>query len=117
MTLAARGAKLPRMRLACLSLAFFVLGAPLAAAAQAPVRAPAAENSPAHDLDRLYERLARTRFPDEANGILAEIDRLHRQSGSDTADLLIGRAQKARASADLPLALKLFGAVIAFDPD
>jgi len=111
-------------RLGWLGLAFFVACAPLADAQPHPpaaAKAPAADNPahdlPARDLDRLYDRLARTRFPDEAAGIIAEIDHLRRQSGSDAADLLLGRALKARASADLPLALKLFDAVIDFDPD
>ena len=102
-------------RPACLSLALFLGLASVAGAA--PSSAPAAEESSAHDLDRLYDRLARTRFPDEAAGIIAEIDHLRLRSGSDTADLLLGRAMKARASSDLPLALKLFDAVVDLYPD
>jgi tetratricopeptide (TPR) repeat protein len=102
-------------RLGCLSLALFLGLAPLAQAA--PARAPAAEDNSAHDLDRLYERLAHTRYSDEAAGIIAEIDHLRLQSGSDTADLLLGRAIKARSSDDLPLALKLFDAVVDLFPD
>ena len=94
------------VRLARIFVAYLALCAPVAAA----------ELPAAHDLDRLYERLARTRFPDEAAGIIAEIGRLRLQSGSDTADLLLGRANTARG-ADLPLALDLFDAVIALDPD
>jgi tetratricopeptide (TPR) repeat protein len=97
------------------SLALFLGFAPVAEAASS--HAPAAESSPAHDVDRLYDRLARTHFPDEAAGILAEIDHLRLQSGSDTADLLLGRAMKARASQDMPLALKLFDAVVDLFPD
>ena len=63
------------------------------------------------------QRLARTRFPDEAAGILAEIDHLRLQSGSDAADLLLARALKARASDRLPLALQLFDAVVDLYPD
>jgi tetratricopeptide (TPR) repeat protein len=104
-------------RLLCLSLAFLVGFAPLAAAA--PSRSPpaAAASDPAHDLDRLYQRLARTRFPDEAAGILAEIDHLRLQSGSDAADLLLARALKARASDRLPLALQLFDAAVDLYPN
>ena len=86
--------------------------APAAPAAPAP-----AEESSGKSLDRLYERLAKTRFPDEAAGILGEIERERAQSGSDAADLLYSRAQKARASADLKLARRLFDAVVDFDPD
>ncbi|MDE3175119.1 MAG: tetratricopeptide repeat protein [Pseudomonadota bacterium] len=83
--------------------------------APAPPQEPV-ETSPARRIDRLYQRLAKTRYPDEAAGILGEIDRERAQSGSDAADLLYGRAQKARASANLPLALQLYDAVLALDP-
>jgi tetratricopeptide (TPR) repeat protein len=102
-------------RFGCLSLALFLGLTPLAQAALSS--APAAEESSARELDRLYDRLARTRFPDEAVGILAEIDHMRLQSGSDTADLLLGRAIKARASSDMPLALKLLDAVVDLYPD
>ena len=102
-------------RFGCLSVAV-ILG--LASVGEAaPLHAPAVGDSSAHELDRLYDRLARTRFPDEAAGIIAEIDHLRLRSGSDAADLLLGRAIKARASADLPLALKLFDAVVDLYPD
>ena len=77
--------------------------------------APASADSAA--LDKLYARLAKTPYSDEAVGILAEIDQLRTQSGSDTADLLLARAQKARAAANLPLALQLFDAVVDLDPE
>ena len=97
------------------SLAIVLGFAPLAAAA--PSHAPAAPSSPAQDIDRLYQRLARTPYSDEAAGIIAEIDHLRQQSGSDAADLLFGRALKARASANVPLALKLLDAVVYLYPD
>jgi tetratricopeptide (TPR) repeat protein len=80
----------------------------------APLAAGAASSQ---DVDRLYARLARTRFPDEAAGVLAEIDRLRLQSGSDAADLLFSRARKARLSENLPLALQLLDAVVDLYPD
>ena len=76
--------------------------------------APAADDS---DIDKLYARLAATHLSDEAAGILAEIEHLRRQSGSDTADLLLARAEKARESQNQPLALQLFDAVVDLDPD
>ncbi len=75
------------------------------------------ETSPARRIDRLYQRLAKTRYPDEAAGILGEIDRERAQSGSDAADLLYGRARKARESANLPLALQLYDAMVDLDPE
>ena len=68
-------------------------------------------------LDKLYARLAKTRFAEEAQGILAEIDALRLHSGSDAADLLLSRALKARASANFDVALPLFDAVVDLYPD
>ena len=68
-------------------------------------------------MDQLYARLAKTRLPEEAQGIVAEIDHLRLQSGSDTADLLMTRARKAQVAADPALARQLFDALVAFDPD
>ena len=94
------------------------LGLPFAAVAQTPDAKPgAAGETPAASLDRLYARLARTRYPEEAQGIIGEIDHLRQQSGSDAADLLFGRALKARASAKLDLSLKLFDAIVDLYPD
>ena len=68
-------------------------------------------------LDRLYARLAKTRLPEEAQGILTEIGHLRLQSGSDTADLLLNRAMKARGSSQLDLSLQLFDSVVTLYPD
>jgi tetratricopeptide (TPR) repeat protein len=68
-------------------------------------------------MDKLYARLAHTRFPEEAQGLIGEIDHLRLQSGSDTADLLMTRARKARETANGALARQLFDALVAFDPD
>ena len=69
------------------------------------------------ELDKLYARLAHTRYPDEAQGIVGEIDALRLQSGSDTVDLLMTRARKAREAADPALARQLFDALVDLDPD
>ena len=88
-----------------------------AAAPAAGIDAPAAEETQAAALDKLYARLAKTPFPDEAAGILQEIDHERLQSGSDAADLLMSRAEQARQSENLPLALQLFDAVVDLFPD
>lgn len=100
----------------------FALGLPARAqpAAQAPAPAqqpadPAQES--AKDVDKLYARLAHTSFPEEASGIINEIQHMRLQSGSDAGGLLLQRALKARASSDLALALQLFDAVVDVDPD
>jgi len=71
----------------------------------------------AGEIDKLYARLAQTRIPDEAKGIVGEIDALRMQSGSDTADLLMTRARKAREAADPALARQLFDALVDLDPE
>ena len=87
-----------------------------ARSAETPAEDGKSEAAPA-TLDKLYARLARTRFGEEAQGILAEIDSLRMQSGSDAADLLLARAVKARATADYDVALPLFDAVVDLYPD
>ncbi len=109
-------------RLAWVSVALLLTLSPATAgdtAVRDATNPPAAE--PDEDaqqaLDKLYERLAKTRFPEEAEGILSAIDHARMQSGSDSADLLLARALQARSSANLPLALQLFDAVIDLYPD
>jgi len=108
-------------RSAFLSLVLFLGCASVvwAAPSPAPNESPPAEadESPAKAIDRLYARLAKTPFFDEAAGILAEIDRTRMQSGSDTADLLMSRALKARSGDDMALALKLFDSVVDLYPE
>ena len=87
-----------------------------ARSAEAPAETGKSEVAP-EALNKLYDRLAKTRFAEEAQGILAEIDSLRLHSGSDTADLLLARALQARASANLDVALPLFDAVVDLYPD
>src|SRR5262245_28790566 len=58
-------------------------------------------------LDRLFERLAAAKTPEEAKGIANLIQRRWARSGSDTADLLMTRAQDALKARELPLAIEL----------
>jgi hypothetical protein len=92
-----------------------------AAPPAAPLAAPPAEAgkdaTSSGVVDKLYARLARTRYPEEAEGILAEIEHVRMQSGSDAADLLLTRAMKARESAQLGIALQLFDVVVDLYPD
>jgi tetratricopeptide (TPR) repeat protein len=81
-----------------------------------PSSAPADETG-AQAIEQLYARLAATRYPDEAAGILQAIDTARRQSGSDTGDLLMTRALQARSEEDLPLALQLFNTIVELYPD
>lgn len=79
--------------------------------ASAPLRSPAAT------LDRLFERLAAAKTPEEAKGIANLIQRRWARSGSDTADLLMSRAQTAMRDKNLELAIELLDRIVSLDPD
>ena len=68
-------------------------------------------------LDKLFERLAAAKTPEEAKGIANLIQRRWARSGSDTADLLMTRAQDALKARELPLAIELLDRVITLEPD
>lgn len=68
-------------------------------------------------LDRLFERLAAAKTPEEAKGIANLIQRRWARSGSDTADLLMTRAQDALKARELPLAIELLDRVVSLEPD
>jgi len=68
-------------------------------------------------LDRLFERLAAAKTPEEAKGIANLIQRRWARSGSDTADLLMTRAQDALKARELPLAIELLDRVVTLEPD
>ncbi len=76
----------------------------------APARSPAAT------LDRLFERLAAAKTAEEAKGIASLIQRRWARSGSDTADLLMSRAQEALKARELPLAIELLDRVVTLEP-
>ncbi len=106
----------------CLTLAcalLVVFAAPVAAQdAPAPAQPPAAAaRSPGQTLDELFARLATTRDPDEAAGIVAAIDRLNLRSGSDTGDLLMARAVATMDSDNYPVALALLDAIVGLQPE
>jgi tetratricopeptide (TPR) repeat protein len=87
--------------------------APEAAAPQAPIAAAPADDA---SLDALYARLAKAKDSDEADGIVARIDRLDRRSGSDTDDLLLARAAAALEGEKSDVALQLLDTVVALNP-
>ena len=113
------------MRLVLLSTALLLL--PLADAAEAqqgprgpqkPADAPAAqpEKSRRVTLDDLFARLAAAKDETEAKGIANLIQRRWSRSGSDTADLLMSRAQDAIKAKDHALGIELLDRVIALEP-
>ena len=79
--------------------------------------APAPLRTPAATLDRLFERLAAAKTPEEAKGIANLIQRRWARSGSDTADLLMTRAQSAMKDKQLELAIELLDRVISLEPN
>jgi tetratricopeptide (TPR) repeat protein len=85
-------------------------GAPANAAGPDALQGPGA-------LDDLYRRLAESKTSAEADTIASAIDRVRMRSGSDTIDLLMGRALTASQSGDNALAIELLSAVIGLKPD
>lgn len=91
--------------------------APRAKDEPAPSREASPSRSPQATLDRLFERLAKAKTPEEAKGIAGLIQRRWARSGSDTADLLMSRAQTALKARETELAIELLDRVIALQPD
>jgi Tfp pilus assembly protein PilF len=92
--------------------------APLAAKPEPPKQQPADSTSTQQKLlDELFARLAKSTDPEESQGIAGAIQRVWMRSGSDTADLLMGRALSALQAKQLPLAEKLLTSVIGVEPE
>ena len=85
-------------------------------ATESPIPQPPAP-TPKAALDSLFQRLAHAADPGEAQGITSAIERLWLRSGSDTADMLMGRVLIAMQGNDHKLALQLLDSVIALEPD
>jgi tetratricopeptide (TPR) repeat protein len=68
-------------------------------------------------LDELFTRLAQSKDEEEAKGIAGAIERVWMRSGSDTADLLMGRAVSAIRSKDFNLSIELLDKIVVLDPD
>lgn len=75
-------------------------------------RVPLARQS----LEQLFDRLAAAATPEEGKGIARLIQRRWARSGSDTADLLMSRAQEAIKTGDHPLAIEILDRLIAIEP-
>jgi Flp pilus assembly protein TadD len=76
-----------------------------------------APRSPAATLDRLFERLAAAKTAEEARGVANLIQRRWSRSGSDTADLLMTRAQTALRAKQTEIAIELLDRVVSLEPD
>lgn len=68
-------------------------------------------------LDDLFVRLGEAEDAAEARGVVLMINRRWLRSGSDTADLLMSRAQQAMRERDHALAVELLDRIVAMQPD
>jgi tetratricopeptide (TPR) repeat protein len=130
---------LARSLFASLAIAAFLAGAPAWADeppaapeatpdAQAPQAKPdgsapqakkdePAEKTPAEERAELYTRLAASKDADETSGIITRLLHNYSESGSDTADLLLGRARQAIGVQNYSDALKILDQTIALLPN
>jgi tetratricopeptide (TPR) repeat protein len=90
-------------------------GAEATPAANAPP--PSFTSERARRLDELYGRLREADGARQARAIEAQIGMIMAQSGSDTADLLMARAQQAMQQQQADLALSLLDSVIDMYPE
>ena len=90
------------------------VGAP--ASPPPPPAAPQADAGQDAGRDALLARLAVAADPNEADGIVARIDRLNQHSGSDTGDLLLSRAAAALDAENVEIARRLLDALTALQP-
>ena len=111
------------IRLPLAALLIALSAAPLTAApsdqgkpAQKSAEAPAQPVGRQKILDELFDRLAKAQDEMEARGIEGAIERVWMRSGSDTADLLMGRAMQAMTRKDYKLSLEVFDALIDLEP-
>ena len=68
-------------------------------------------------LDDLYAKLAVAKDENEAKGVASHITAIWALSGSDTANLLMARAEGAAATKNYPLALTMLDKVVDLQPD
>ncbi len=74
------------------------------------------QRGPAATLDRLFQRLHEAKSQEEAEGIDKLIQRRWARSGSDTADLLMTRAQQALKDKQVELGIELLDRIISLQP-
>ena len=69
------------------------------------------------DLDGLFAKLKQAQDVEVAQRIQRAIEQRWARSGSDTADLLMQRADAAISAGDRPLAIEILDRIIVLDPD
>ncbi|MBN9451343.1 MAG: tetratricopeptide repeat protein [Bosea sp.] len=82
-----------------------------------PVTPDKSQRAPAATLERLFQRLHDAATQEEAEGVARLIQRRWARSGSDTADLLMTRAQQALKENQNELAIELLDRVVSLQPD
>lgn len=82
----------------------------------APHSVPTNETQRAKVLDALYARLKAADDHDDAKGVAGAIERVWLRSGSDTADLLMARANAAMAAHETKIAEALLDSIVALEP-
>jgi tetratricopeptide (TPR) repeat protein len=75
-----------------------------------------ADNGPT-ELDHLFDALKAAQDGKAADAVAERIKRIWMRSGSDTADLILQRADAALDQQDLPLSLELLDRLVALEPD
>ncbi len=75
-----------------------------------------AEQQRTHVLDALFGQLANAADPDEAKAVSGAIERVWMHSGSDTADLLMGRAVAALGSGKAETGLEILDRLVEIAP-
>ena len=100
--------------LSALGAAAFAADRPAPPAASPAPHSPAASDE--NGREALLARLAGAKDPDEADGIVARLDRLNQRSGSDTGDLLLARAAAALDSQNVDVAQQLLDALTMLKP-
>ena len=83
---------------------------------EAESRSPGAAD-PRETRAEIYARLAASTDSDEIEGLVGLLLASYAQSGSDTGDLLLGRAHKAMEAKDFDAAARILDLTIAFLPD
>ncbi len=94
------------------------LALPVEAGEEVPRATPIQQSQPGRQkvLDELFERLAKAQDAAEARGIERAIQRVWMRSGSDTADLLMGRAMQAMTRKNYTLTLQVLDSIIEIEP-
>jgi tetratricopeptide (TPR) repeat protein len=98
--------------------------APRSGQPQANQPTPAAPETPDDQLrgrdkilTELFDRLGKADDEEEAKGIAGAIERVWMRSGSDTADLLMNRAQSAARQQEFKVAEELFDKIVIIEPE